>query len=76
MRRPPHRLQHVRARVLEGNVEIRQHAPLRHQRQDLIHMRIGIDVMEPHPGAERAERLGEAQEARLDGLRRATHSCA
>ena len=30
---------------------------LGHQRQHLIDMRIGIDVMQPHPGAERAERL-------------------
>ena len=51
--------------MLEGNVEIRQHAALGHQRQNLVDMGIGIDIVQAHPDAERAERLGEAQEARL-----------
>ena len=47
--------------MLEGNVEIGQDLSFRHQRQDLIDMRVGIDVMQPHPGAEAAERFGEAR---------------
>ena len=46
--------------MLEGNVEIGQHFAFRHQRQHLVDMRIGIDVMQAHPGAEAAERFGEA----------------
>ena len=51
--------------MLEGNVEIGQHLPLRHKRQDLIDMRVRIDVVQPHPGAEAGERLGKGQEPRL-----------
>ena len=43
--------------MLEGNVEIGQHLSLRHQRQDLIDMRVRIDVVQAHPGAEAAERF-------------------
>jgi hypothetical protein len=51
--------------MLEGDVEIRQHAAIGHQRQHTIDMRIGIDIVETHPDAERAERLGQTQEPRL-----------
>ena len=57
MRRTPHRLQHGWRRVLERNVEIRQHQAVRHQRQYVVHVRIRIDVVQPHPGAEAAESL-------------------
>src|SRR4029077_19819503 len=52
MRWPPHRLQHARARVLKRNIEIRQYATVRHQRQDLVDLRIGIDIVQAHPGTE------------------------
>ena len=51
--------------MLERDVEIGQHLALCHQRQHVVDMRIGIDVVQPHPGAERAERLGKIEEARL-----------
>ena len=51
--------------MLEGNVEIGQHFAVRHQRQNVVHMGIGIDIVQPHPHAERAERLGKTEEARL-----------
>ena len=62
-RRPLHALEHVGAGVLERDVEIGQHLALGHQRDDLVHMRIGIDVMQPHPGAELAERARQIEEA-------------
>ena len=49
--------------VLEGDVEIGQHLALGHQRDDLVDMRIGVDVVQPDPGAELAELAGEVEEA-------------
>ena len=49
--RAPHRAQHVRARVLERDVEIREHQPLGHQRNDIVDVGVGVDVVQPHPGA-------------------------
>jgi hypothetical protein len=43
--------------MLEREAEITQHAAIGHQRQHAIYMRIGINVMETHPDAERAERF-------------------
>ena len=50
--------------MLEGNVEIGQDLALGHQRDDLVDMRIGIDVVQAHPGPELAELAGEVEEAR------------
>ncbi len=41
--------------VLERDVEIGQDQALRHQRDQVAHMRIGIDVVQPHPGPEAAQ---------------------
>ena len=38
--------------------------PLGHQRDDLVDMRIGIDVVQPHPDAEFAERARQIDEFR------------
>ena len=57
--RPLHRLQHLRAGMLEGDVEIGEDQPLGHERDHPVDVRIGIDVMEPHPGAQFAELAGE-----------------
>ena len=46
------RLQRIGMGVLERNVEIGQDQPLGHQRDQLAHMRVGVDVMQPHPGAQ------------------------
>ena len=54
--RPLHAPQHVGVRMLERHVEVRQHAPRRHQRQQLVDVRIRIDVVQSHP---RAVRLGQ-----------------
>ena len=64
--RPLHRLQHVGARVLEGDVEIGQDLALGHQADDLVDMRVGVDILQPDPGAELAELLGEVEEFGAD----------
>ena len=45
--------------VLEGNVEVGQHQPLGHQRHQLAHMGVGVDIVEPHPSAQAAQLAGE-----------------
>ena len=52
--------------MLEGDVEIGQDLALGHQRDDLVDMRIGIDVVQPDPRAELAELPGEVEEAGPD----------
>ena len=51
--------------VLEGDVEIGEDFALRHQRQHLIDMRIGVDIMQPHPGAELRQRFAKLRQPRL-----------
>jgi hypothetical protein len=50
--------------MLEGDVEIGEDLTLRHQRHDFIDMRIGVDIMQPHPRIELAEFLDEIGEFR------------
>ena len=63
---PAHPLQHSRACVLKRDVEIRQDLALRHQRDHGIDVRVGVDVMQPHPDAEFAERRRQIEKARVD----------
>ena len=65
-RRPLHRLQDLRARVLERHVEIRQHLAVGHERNQIVDVRIRIDVVQAHPRAELAERRREIGDARGD----------
>ena len=46
---PAHGLQHRRRGVLEGDVEIGQDLALGHQRDDLVDMRVGVDVVHAAP---------------------------
>ena len=64
-RRPLHQLQDARARVLERHVEVGKDLALGHQRNDVVHVRIRIDVVQAHPDAELAERLAQIRHARL-----------
>ena len=41
--------------MLEGNVEVGKDEPFGHQRNDVVHVGVGVDIMQPHPGAELAE---------------------
>ena len=50
-RRALHELQDARARVLERHVEVGQDPALGHQRDDLVDVRIRIDVVQAHPDA-------------------------
>jgi hypothetical protein len=59
MRRAAHELEDARAGVLEGDIQVGQDFAVRHQRDDAVHVRIGIDVVQPHPHAERAQRLAQ-----------------
>ena len=36
--------------MLERNVEIRQHQPFGHQGDDLVDVRVGVDIMKADPG--------------------------
>ena len=64
--RATHRLEHRSAGVLEGNVEIGEHQPLGHQRDDLIDMGVGIDIVEPNPGRDLAELARQIGHVRAD----------
>ena len=46
---PRHPPQNIRMRMLERYVQIGQDQPLSHQRDQIAHMGIGIDIMQPHP---------------------------
>ena len=61
--RPFHRLQYFRARVLERHVEIGQNLAVGHQRNQIVDVRIRVDVVQPHPRAELAERRGKIGDA-------------
>ncbi len=52
--------------MLERHVEIGERLAFRHQRNDLVHVRIGIDVMQANPDPELAERAGERDELGRD----------
>src|SRR6266850_402502 len=41
-----------RRRALIRNVDVGEDLPFRHQRDHVVHMRIGINVVEPHPYAQ------------------------
>ena len=67
MRGAAHGFQHGRARVLKRDVQIGQDLALCHQRNDVVDMRIRVDVVQPHPGTlsatQFAERGREVEEA-------------
>ena len=63
-----HGLQHGGRGVLEGDVEVGEDLALGHQRDDVVDVRIGIDVVQADPGAEIAERLAQIEEAGLERL--------
>ena len=48
--------------MLKWNIQVRQNLAVGHQWDHLIDMRIGIDVVQPHPHAELAERAGEIEQ--------------
>src|ERR1700736_1870867 len=67
MGRPAHALQYRAAAVLEGDVEVGQHAPLRHQRDSRINVRGGVYVMQAHPDPELTQAPRQIDETCLVG---------
>ena len=53
--RSAHCAEHVGARVLERDVEVGKDQTLGHQRDDVVHVRVGVDVVQSDPGAELAQ---------------------
>ena len=62
--RAAHVLQHGGRGVLEGNVEVGQDLALRHQRDHLIHMRIGVNVVQAYPCPKLAQFAGKVGHVR------------
>ena len=59
-RRALHQPQDAPVRVLERHVEVGKDLPLRHERDHVVHVRVRIDVVQPHPHAlARAPQLAE-----------------
>jgi hypothetical protein len=56
---PAHGLEHGGAAVLQRHVQIGQDQLIGHQRDQPVHLRIGIDVVQPHPGRQLAEAAGQ-----------------
>ena len=54
-----HQFQNLLARVLKRDIEIGQDAARRHQRNDLVDMGIGIDIMQPDPGTQASQAFGQ-----------------
>ena len=48
--------------MLERYVEIGQHFAVRHQRNNVIDVGIGVDIVQPHPNTEFAESAGKINE--------------
>ncbi len=52
--------------MLQRDVEVRQYLAIAHQRDDVIHVRVGIDVVQAHPHAELGQLLAQGHHAGLD----------
>src|SRR5450830_100642 len=48
-RRALHALEHIWVRMLQWNVEVRQYMFIIHERDNLIYVRIRIDIVQSHP---------------------------
>ena len=59
-----HAFEHIGMGVLKGNVEIGQDQPLGHQRDQMAHMRVGVDIMQPHPSAQLPQFAGQIGDMR------------
>ena len=65
---PPagHAFENVGTGVLKRHVEIRKDLAVSHQGDDVVDMRVGIDVVQPHPDAELAEFARQIEKFRAD----------
>ena len=64
-----HGLEHFRAGVLEGDVQVRQDLARGHQRDDVVDVRVWVDVVQAHPDAHAAERFAHFQHAGFHHIR-------
>ena len=60
---PFHPAQHIGTGMLKGNVQIGEYLAFGHQRNDLIDMRVWVDVMQPHPHTKLTERARKIEES-------------
>ena len=61
-RRPLHQLENFSAAVLEGDIQVRQQFSLGHEWNDLVDMRVGVNIVQPDPHAEFSQPFGQAFE--------------
>ena len=54
--------------MLQGHVQVGQDGAFRHERNDLIHLGIGIDIVQAYPCGQLSQGLGEADQAGFHGL--------
>ena len=59
-----HAFEHIWMSVLKGNIEIGQDQPLSHQRDQMAHMRVRVDIMQPHPSAQLPQFAGQIGDMR------------
>ena len=67
VRRARHATEHVRIRVLERNIEVREDLPLSHQRNNAVHHRVRVHVVEADPETETAKLNAEVLKTRMHG---------
>src|SRR5882762_9153538 len=60
--------QHGSASVLKRHIEIGQHAPLCHEGDDVVDVRVGINIVQPDPHPQGAQPAGQVDEASLIDL--------
>ena len=58
-----HHLENARAGVLQRDIEVGQNFAFRHQRDHIINVRIGIDVVQAHPDAKLSQFFAQANHA-------------
>ncbi|EWS65537.1 hypothetical protein Y695_01201 [Hydrogenophaga sp. T4] len=67
-----HALEHIGVAVLQRNVQVRQAKTFGHQRNDVVHMRVRVHVVQANPGTKAlgqfAQRAHQIEHARLDRL--------
>ena len=66
-RGPLHRLQNARMGVLKRHVEVGKDLALGHELDHVVDRRIGIDVVQAHPGIKFAQFLAKLKKALLHG---------
>ncbi|CDE48212.1 putative membrane-associated oxidoreductase [Sutterella sp. CAG:351] len=67
VRRTGHTAKHIGVRVLKRNIEVREDLPFRHQRNNAIHHRVRVHVVEADPETETAELDAEVFKTGMHG---------